>query len=83
MRNMNSETRRHGAENDEKDFLQELISAHTIAAGMLESALKNLKLEAGADITVVTRLEKSVNALRRMETMIAKRRGGQSGEEAA
>lgn len=71
---------------DDELFLENLASAHTIAAGMLESALKNLKMEAGADITILSRLEKSVNALRKMEALITRRKrsaGGQSGNQAA
>jgi hypothetical protein len=60
-------------------FLENLASVHTIAAGMLESALKNLKMEASADITVLSRLEKSANALRRMEALILKRKRFDSG----
>ncbi len=58
----------------EELFLENLASVHTIAAGMLESALKNLKLEVDADITVLSRLEKSANAMRKIEAMIVKRK---------
>ena len=68
---------------EEEVFLQNLESAHTIAAGMLESALKNLRLDHSADLTIVTRLEKSANALRKIEALIVRRRAPQSGEEAA
>ena len=60
-------------------FLENLASVHTIAAGMLESALKNLKMEASADIIVLSRLEKSANALRKMEALIIKRKRVDSG----